>query len=498
MHGVDRLELDILSSPVLERHFPGVARAFDEEDMRELLQDTLLGGAGGTYRVERCIPGNATYIAGCCCALRYALELRDGDGRAPVPALVNGRVFRNPDMCRGYLDERLAPLAEVMRGRTETTAFAQPVAMVGPLDMTVSVFPIDGELPSLVHATDPERMLGIFQEALPRLHGRSFVPQRCRVELGHYGRQHRCVLRYVLEGGAHGNDDRRVVVYGKLAVDGRGALTEPLLEALTQRVLTGSSRDAFAIPRSLGFYPELKLVLLESIPGVPRVAQLLKARMNGERPAPREALTLESAVDTCARTAALLHGSDISLGGTRPLEGELAELRSAQAAIQRVSPDFGARFDGWLDHLTRYAALTHPSPLCLSHGDFSYTQLIFANGDCGLVDFDTICQAEPALDLGHFLAYLRLARVKAMRSSTTRTPEASPLIEGMCARFLDSYVEARGPLDVGSLRERVAVYELISLLRLAFHAWQKFKVDRLDSVLVALEDRFARLHSGER
>jgi hypothetical protein len=47
---------------------------------------------------------------------------------------------------------------------------------------------------------------------------------------------------------------------------------------------------------------------------------------------------------------------------------------------------------------------------------------------------------------------------------------------------------------VRSTHERVAVYELISLLRLAFHAWQKFKIDRLDSVVVALEDRLERLH----
>jgi hypothetical protein len=495
MKGADRLDLNILSSPVLEREFPGITQAFDEPAMRELLQTALLGGARAPYRLERCVPGNATYIADCCCALRYALELRADDGRAPIRALVNGRVFPDAKVCRSYFDERLAPLAEAMRGRTETTAFGQSVAMIGPLDMTVSVFPIDGELPSLVHATDPEQMLPIFQEALPHLHGTRYVPQRCRVELGHYGRQHRCVLRYVLDDGAPDADnDRQVVVYGKLAADGRGALTEPLLEALHERVLTGSSRDAFVIPRSLGFYPELKLVLLEEIPGVPRVAQLLKARMRGEHPAPEEKLTLERAVDSCARVAALLHGSAISLGETRPLEGELAELRSAHAAIERVSPDFGARFGSWLEDLTRYAALSHPSSHCLSHGDFSYTQLIFANGDCGLVDFDTICQGEPALDLGHFLAYLRLARVKAVTSADARTAEAIPPIEGLCARFLDSYLEAGGSLDGRRAHERVALYELISLLRLAFHAWQKFKIDRLDSVVVALEDRLERLN----
>jgi len=69
-----------------------------------------------------------------------------------------------------------------------------------PLSMTVSLFPIDADLPTLVGATDPGRMLEILREAFRTTNGRPFTPIQCRVEVAHYPRQHHCVLRYTLEG----------------------------------------------------------------------------------------------------------------------------------------------------------------------------------------------------------------------------------------------------------------------------------------------------------
>src|SRR3712207_8430077 len=53
------------------------------------------------------------------------------------------------------------------------------------------------------------------------------------------------------------------------------------------------------------------------------------------------------------------------------------------------------------------AAECDPLPLVPSHGDLTPGQILFDGARPGLLDFDTVCQAEPALDLGQFLAYLR-------------------------------------------------------------------------------------------
>jgi aminoglycoside phosphotransferase (APT) family kinase protein len=222
------------------------------------------------------------------------------------------------------------------------------------------------------------------------------------------------------------------------------------------------------------------------------MSRLLKApptRVAGATPG---TLTLEQALDTCARIAAALHTSGIALGHRRLLADELAELRLDVGAVQRVSPDLGAWLQARLEQLEAYAAGSRPLPLCFSHGDFTYTQLVFDGVTGGLVDFDTVCQAEPALDLGQFLAYLRLAVLTAQK--TAAGSDGAPG-EQLCARFVDTYVAAAGDHlgEAESLRARLSVYEIISLLRIALHSWQKLKGRRLEHALAVLEERIACL-----
>lgn len=69
------------------------------------------------------------------------------------------------------------------------------------------------------------------------------------------------------------------------------------------------------------------------------------------------------------------------------------------------------------------------------------------------------------------------------------------MTEQLCAQFLQAYVAAAGPKleDEEQLRLRVPAYELISLLRLALHSWQKLKSSRLEYVLSIIEERVSCL-----
>jgi len=46
-----------------------------------------------------------------------------------------------------------------------------------------------------------------------------------------------------------------------------------------------------------------------------------------------------------------------------------------------------------------------------------------------------------------------------------------------------------GPRERDALRARVHLYEMVSLLRLAFHSWQKFKPARLELDLELIHER---------
>ena len=450
--------LDPLQSPLLAAELPGLRTALDGEAILGHVQAALRP----RHAIARSTPGQATYLGGAA-VVRYRLE---SEGDPPSAALVTGRLFADRDACARYVEERLAPLAEAARGREELDLFATPVGVVEPLCMALQVFPVDGELPTLVEATDRRRMLGVLGQALPAAGGDGLVAEDCRVELGHYGRQHRCVLRYHVDTRAAGDGARRQL----LAQDGRWE---------------------FGVPRCLGYLPDLQLALFEAIPGVPQVAQLLKARIQGGAGGgPDGGLTLEESVEACARIAATLHTSGIGLGRSRAFGDEAAALRSGFSLVRRVSPGLGERLDAWLDLAEERAGASGALAAGFAHGDFSYTQLIFDGRHSGLVDFDTVCQAEPALDLGQFLAYLAVAARKA-KAPDGPGPGAS-LAGRLGARFLDAYAEAAGAARA-ELPHRAAVYELVSLLRLAFHSWQKLKRSRLEHVVDVLDERVPEL-----
>jgi thiamine kinase-like enzyme len=187
-----------------------------------------------------------------------------------------------------------------------------------------------------------------------------------------------------------------------------------------------------------------------------------------------------------------MHSSDIHLGRRRTLDDELAMLRKNFVDMRRLSPDLGAQMESWLDQLNIYAEQSDALRLGFCHGDYTYTQVIFEGQQAGLVDFDSICQAEPALDLGHFLAYVRVAGYKAQKLA-----DGAPntLVEELSERFMTNYLGAMGDRveDVERLRVRVAIYQMVSLLRRALRSWQKFKGSRLENALALIEEEMACL-----
>jgi hypothetical protein len=482
-------QLDPQCSAALRQDFLGLTGAFDEQAMQGALQAALFDRAHPKATVERCELDQATYVLGESCVLRYLLTLKDSASGQMQEALVSGRLFSNRLDCVEYTDKQLLPLVELMAGREEIALFDRPVALIEPLHMAVHAFPIDGELPTLMGATDRQRLVAILQDALSEAEQQPHPVEECRVELVDYGRQHRCTLRYHTSGPAANGSAHTQLVYGKLTGDGSGAFAGPISTALRERVRDNAG-FYFNVPQVLAWRPDLQLSLLEAIPGEPRMADAIKAQLR-DKPIASGALSLEQMVDACGQIAATLHTSGIPLGRSRSLDDELAALRRGISHVQLISPDLGTRLGMWLDWLSSYASRSDPLPICFNHGDFTHGQLLFDGSVSGVVDFDSICQAEPALDIGQFLTYLRITSLKSkLTPLATRT-----IVEQLSERFMRSYIGAAGDRvgDPAQLQIRVSVYKAISLLRRALRSWQKFKPGRIDDALATLEDECAAL-----
>ena len=483
------LDNDLPRSALFREKVPALAEAFDAERMKQILQELLIDSSH--YSIVSCTPGKALYLPDHIINMQYKLTIQDHVANQSVQVLVNARLFQDLASCKTFLDSTLTPIASKMEDRAEIKPFVHPVAMIEHLKMALSVFPIDGLNPTLVEATDPATIAGILAEALPEVKSGQFVVQDVRLLLAHYGRYKRCVLRYSIDGlQSEMPAPQNLTVYGKVDADGLGGSTVAIISALRERLQEPELPYRFRIPDSLGYFPDLKLLLMEALPGKPFFKELLKTwRVDGNQDSSKEGeVTLEQAVRTCARIAATLHSSEIKLGPLTSLELQVAKLRDETDVLSYVYPELGDQIDSWINQTVEFAQAYPAMPACFSHGDFTYTQLIFDGKDGGLVDFDSICQAEPAQDLGHYLAYQRLNIIKDQDPNSPFPPEA---IERLCALFLDTYIGiSRGWIaDEAMLRGRVAIYELISLIRLTLHSWEKMKGSRLKQTLALLEER---------
>ena len=472
--------------PHLLRELPGLEAAFDESVMRGHLQAVLFGGPGSRWTLERSEPDRPLFLAGEGCTVQYDCRVKDAADGELLDPIVVGRVFPDRASCASYMRQKLAPLVERVRHRADLATFAHPAAAIEPLHMVAHVWPLDGELPSLVEATDPQHMAGVLAKALA---GR-FAVADCRVELVSYRRRSRCVLRYTVTGRAPaGGEPPRLVIYGKLTPRGDDQLYGETLATLRAHFEARRNGDRITIPRSLGWRPELGLALLEEVPGEAKVGTALRARLKGKPPV--DGPTLEAMLSRCVGVATALHGSGLSIGRPRTLDDRLADLENEVEITRLFSPEFADRAGGWLARVTEQARLIEALPFRLCHGDFKYAQLFFDGDAVGLVDMDNVCQAEPALDLGQFFAYLRTQARKNPRAESV----SATLEHELCDRFLDEYAARMelGAEEVRRLRARATLHEVSSLLRMALHSQQKFKQARLDSTSALIEERLGEL-----
>ena len=125
------------------------------------------------------------------------------------------------------------------------------------------------------------------------------------------------------------------------------------------------------------------------------------------------------------------------------------------------------------------------------HGDCKPSQfLLRGEGEVVLLDLDSCGQADPAGDVGTFLATLRqhtLRRVLARRATAAEARAQAALAEA----FLDQYVEAAGGGADVELRRRIAWYEAVALERKALRCFARAPRSPLTRALV--EHGHARL-----
>lgn len=325
-----------------------------------------------------------------------------------------------------------------------------------PPGVELSVFPADPGLPALAAATDPHVLYAAIRELAPRA-GRRARAQPVRLLRYRPGR--RATLLAVVAG------DRYVV---KVYHDPGKALAVAQ-ESAALRGALGPGAGPLRLAATIGMLPGMPAVLQRVVPGH-GLDQLLGS--------PRgRAAGLADAVRSAAQATAALHRAPVASRRLRPVAAELRRFQSRAGRIARVDTAAGAQLATLADRLI-CAQPTVGAALGLVHGDCKPSQFRVHGDAVTLLDFDHCGVADPASDVGSFLASLRQA---GARGRFAAAPGRSGQLEALAAAFLRAYLDGSGD-HPGTFGARARWYEAVALERKALRAYSRSP----DSILPAL------------
>ncbi|MFN2489618.1 MAG: aminoglycoside phosphotransferase family protein [Actinomycetota bacterium] len=349
------------------------------------------------------------------------------------------------------------------------------------LGTRISVSPLDPRYRQLVRVSTPE-------------HARAMVARACSgggaahaggpvgsyaVTTIRYRPGERHVLRYdpVDDDGARSGEG---TIFAKLYRDGEGARA---WSDATQIADWLEPTEGIQAARPLGYLPDDEVILYPRVTGTPLSNFLRRARGTA-------AVHLERA------GAALrhLHETPVELTGKLPRHEFAAEIKAIARASEHVEPLLPSASEGIARLLERAqeveGKMVQEAPT-FAHGDYKADHAWVTAAGLTLIDFNTVSLAEPALDVGKFLADLQWWYATSGRSG----------VEWARERFLAGYGADTPPQRLLSAR----LYEVLILtkitvrrVRLFDPAWAPHTEALIARADALLDDLCALVERGGR
>lgn len=341
-----------------------------------------------------------------------------------------------------------------------------PARTIGVVELTPDglahrLYDDDPRLPWLAEAADVRRMAPRFAALLGE------VVLSCSVTPVRYRAGARCVFRYELS-----TPSRAVTIFGKLLEPGAAEL------AATVDALHRASVESPAMPHvppPLAYWPELRMVLQPEVAGRAELNDLAFSQ-------DVELATRERWLRDAGLRLAGLHALQQVPAPSRTLDEDLAELWEYLAPMAAADPALARRYEAAVDQVAAAVRDLPEPPRVASHGAFRTDQFLIQDDRLVLIDLDGFCWANPARDIGNFLAYLRWKAI--------RQPQRAGLIEQAGERFLEGYEAVRPGVDARWL----AVCRAMSMLKIAGRRYRSLTVKEwplvpalLDAAQLALQ-----------
>lgn len=377
------------------------------------------------------------------------------------------------------------------------------------IGLSVQAFPADGSLPALAASCDTSPHSPLFEAlqsaARVLLGDDSWQLISARAVPVRYKPANRCVIRYHLaleRGKDEGATLRNLTIFGKVYADPEQAhsvqaLQQRLYEEQASRtnavgvarseegtLVINHGRGSPLLPRPLGMIDTLGLTFNQAVQPTNTNERLVTGtralRPKMERGRGGEITELVIPIEELWLTAialARLHTSAVHPDESAPRTGakEAKRARERAALIAGRNPAQAEEIQRLAQQLATRLETLQPDAYRPAHGGFKASQLLFHSHQVFVVDFDGFCLADPALDVGYFLAYLRPSGLWYQRPGMRQWFEAAAEV------FTTTYRQAMLKLGVANtavdgVLQRSRLYEAALLFKIATR-----RVNRLNS-----------------
>ncbi len=419
----------------VEEILSALRRALEPERVREAMERARLAPRWGGHdiqevRIERLFPMDETRFV-----IRYRVRMTAAPEAVLFGELAPGDAAARSEALRTRL--RKARRGQLPKAGADTGA----VTPLPALQLVLVRPGYDPKLPGLVLHHQPSRRRRYLQALGLPVHGEV----RSRILNHRLGK--RCIL--ALDDGREG-----VVVRCLKAHGDKHRANRHRLEALWRAGLNPDGAHGVRVPRLLATDDALAAVVLERIPG-----PTLEAHPG---PAAERARL-------AARAIAALHRLQLPLEADYGVHDELAMLARWCALVAALRPPLAAALTQAMERVRRRLGALHSGSSAPVHRDFYDKQILLPpDGGLVLIDFDTLCRADPCLDLGNHLAHRDLAGDRRQAAHEA-------------AAFLDAYRAH----DLPAPAERVQAWTDAARLRLAC-LWAVADLDLARRLLAAI------------
>jgi len=257
------------------------------------------------------------------------------------------------------------------------------------IGLVVPLFPYDPGLPALDVLTRIEEGSPV-AERLGRIF--SGEARLTGFEILGYRLEKRFVIRYALRERDGSPDSMKIVAKAYRRTGFSRSLK--VIKTLEDNGFNSDPAGGFTVPRTLESDGDLGVIFMENAPGISLHSLFEK----------------DIFVKACSAAGGILrklHRLDVDDLNNHTKLDELGNLRKLLELIYSMYPEIKGFFDKEYEKLSKCAGDDFPGNV-FTHRDFFDKQILYSDDRTTLLDCDNAAAADPALDVGNFVAHLAL------------------------------------------------------------------------------------------